>query len=67
VASFDGGTQRELVYDADGFNPAHYAGVSNTKTTITNGFRFTLLRDGGWFGALSIKVYAIDEGGGENP
>ena len=41
-----------------------YKGTINTVITITNGFRYTFLRDGGWRGPITLRVQAFDQTGG---
>lgn len=65
IAQFTSVDQPELVYDGDDFTP-NYSNGSNTVTTIANGFRFVLLRNGGWLSAVSIIPIAIDASGNEN-
>lgn len=57
----------EVVHDGDNFT-AQYQGPSNTRTSIVNGYHYTVLRDGGWrVGDPPIfTVYAIDTSGNED-
>jgi len=55
---------REVVHDGFGFGPA-YRGPVNQRTAVTNGFRFTLMRDGGWPSSPTLTPYAV-AGGLEN-
>lgn len=61
TASFPSGAS-EVVHDGDGF-AGYYAGSS--RTLIAGGLRYTITRLGGWPGAPTIKVIAIDPTGTE--
>jgi hypothetical protein len=54
------GTNRpkEVVFDAEGFADAYRA--HSTVQTIPSGYRFSILRDGGWPSAPRIHVLASD-------
>lgn len=54
----------EVVHDGDNWGPA-YTVASNTKEAIADGFHFAVLRNGGWPAPPTIRVFAIDQGGGE--
>lgn len=59
----------EVVHNGEGFNTRHYSNSSNTRTPIANGFRYTILRDGGWPagpGSVTLQPFAIDYAGNEN-
>jgi hypothetical protein len=60
--SFPDGTW-DLAYDGSTFAPK-YVGLSSV-TVIATGFRFRLLRAGGWSGAPTVTPYAIDLAGNE--
>jgi len=45
--TFPGVVGDEVVHNGDRFG-AFYTNATNTRTSITNGFQFTVLRDGGW-------------------
>lgn len=67
LASFSdgiGGEIVEVVHDGDAFR-GNYLGVINLRTNITDGFRFTILRDGGWTAAPTFEFLAVDAGGNE--
>ena len=49
----------EVVHDGVVFSPK-YRGSVNDRTVLSDGFRYTLLRDGGWPGSPSIKLYAVN-------
>lgn len=54
----------EMIFDNDIFLP-RYIGLS-TKTSITNGFAFSLRRSGGWLADdFVLKIKAIDPSGNE--
>jgi hypothetical protein len=58
---------KEIAFDGDGFGPM-YTNASNSQTTISDGYHFTLLRDGGWpSGAVILTPFVIDTSGAENP
>ncbi len=57
------GTQ-ELAHDGNNFL-GNYAGGSCSRTAISGGFRFVILRDGGWPSSPTIRVFAIDQSGNE--
>lgn len=60
---FEGWSIRENVHDgtsfADNYSPA------STRTTITNGYRYSIVRDGGWLLNPTLDVKAIDQAGNE--
>lgn len=66
-ASFPNGTA-EMIYDGSGF-VGSYTGVANTVDAITNGFKFTVRRRGGWPSgtvldtSLTINFLVVDSGG----
>lgn len=53
----------EVVHDGDAFR-GHYA-ASSSRTMIAGGFRYSVLRTGGWPGAPTIQTFAIDRAGNE--
>lgn len=53
---------QEVVFDGQSFT-ASYA--RSTQAVITNGFRFTLQRRGGWTASPTLHVYAADAFGNE--
>lgn len=63
VAFFPATGVTELVHDGDAFR-GFYAATSS-RTMIGGGFRFTVLRSGGWPGAPTIQAFAIDHAGNE--
>lgn len=65
-ASFDGLVGTEVVHDGIAFK-GHYSNAANTRTSITNGYRYRILRDGGWPGSPTVEPVAIDSAGHENP
>ena len=67
AASYAGLAIDEVVHTSDRFGSA-YQGSTNQRTIITNGYRFTILRDGGWPGTPSVIVHAVDTlGAGDEP
>lgn len=55
----------ELCWDGDGF-VGHYAAGTCLRTPITDGFRFTVLRDGtGWPAGPILRAFAFDLSGNE--
>lgn len=60
-ASFPDGTA-ELIHDGTSFRGA-YLGASNTRTGITDGYHFTVLRDGGWTQSPTIEFLPVDSSG----
>jgi len=65
TASFDGAAAPEVVYDGTTFSDLYVTG--STTTAISGGFRFALIRAGGWPSAPTITPYAFDTTGQENP
>lgn len=63
VAFFPATGATEVVHDGDSFR-GHYA-AGSARTMIASGFRFTVLRTGGWPGAPTIQTFAIDRAGNE--
>jgi hypothetical protein len=55
----DTGVQ-ELVYDGEAFTARYIA--QSVREVITNGFRFTLRRTGGWPNqtSVTVRVFAVD-------
>jgi hypothetical protein len=64
-AAFSGMEAIELVYDGSSFTSLY--SVDSTRSVISNGFQFSLMRRGGWPGSPTITASAIDTNGGENP
>jgi hypothetical protein len=61
LANFVGNPIQELVYNSVNFN-AQYSNASNTITPISGGFHFTLLRNGGWPGSVTLVPIAFSSG-----
>lgn len=55
----------EIAHNGDRFGP-RYQGSTNSVAAIANGFRYTLLRDGGWPAAPTLWAEALDTSGNEN-
>lgn len=53
----------ELVHDGDAF-VGHYS-VGCSRTPIAGGFRYTILRAGGWPASPTLRVFAFDRSGNE--
>ena len=64
VATYNGLLTREVIFDQSGFSPMFSAG--STVADIPNGYRFSLVRAGGWPAAPTITPTAIDQAGMEN-
>ncbi len=61
VARMPGVALEELIYQGTRFTPP-YAALS-TKTTISGGFRFTVIRSAGWPSSPTIDAYLVDSSG----
>ncbi len=53
----------ELIHDGDGFR-GFYAATSSRRA-IAGGYRYTVLRTGGWPSAPTIQTFAVDQAGNE--
>lgn len=56
----------EVIHDGETFSARNYSNISNTRTPITGGFHYTILRDGGWPSTLTLYPFAVDQSGNEN-
>lgn len=54
---------QEVVHDGDAF--VGYYSATSTRVVITNGFRFTCARFGGWLYAPTFRVFPIDAAGNQ--
>lgn len=54
---------QEVIHDGTGF--VGFYTVSSSRVVITDGFRYTVLRSGGWTEAPTIRVFPIDSSGNE--
>jgi hypothetical protein len=64
--SFLGIDMPEPIYNGNGFT-ANYSNGENSVTPISGGFRFTVLRNGGWPSTqITVTPYAHDTSGNEN-
>jgi len=54
----------ELCWDGDAWI-GNYSTPACERVPITNGFRFTVLRTGGWTASPTLRVFAFDRGGNE--
>lgn len=66
LVQFTGLEIYDTAFDGSTFGQ-RYLGPGNSKVAITNGFRFTLLREGGWPASPRIVPVAINQTGQENP
>ncbi len=66
LVSFPNLNLYEVAHDGDALGPV-YRNSFCTRTPITNGFRYTLLRDSGWPSSPRVVPMAFDAGGGVNP
>lgn len=55
--------QEELVHDGDSF--VGYYSANSSRVIIANGYRYSVLRFGGWSEAPTIRVFPIDASGNE--
>jgi hypothetical protein len=55
----------EVVHNGDAFGPKYLGGLNN-RIAIEGGYRYTLLRRGGWPANPTLVPYAIDVAGNEN-
>lgn len=62
-AVFDDGVE-EVVHDGDSFRGFYQVG--NSRVFIAGGYRYNLLRAGGWPGNPTIRAFAIDASGNED-
>ena len=65
IADFRALGIREIIHDGYAFGP-NYRGPYNSIASITNGFRYSALRTGGWPESPTIQPFAIDREGTEN-
>lgn len=63
VAFFPATGIAEVVHDGDAFR-GYYA-ANSSRTMIAAGFRYSVLRTGGWPAAPTIQTFAIDRAGNE--
>jgi hypothetical protein len=63
LASFESMEAPELVHDGNAFSVPYVA--SSTREAIAGGFRYVLLRNGGWPDAPTLTAHAFDQGGNE--
>jgi hypothetical protein len=63
-AAYSGLDWWEVIHNGDAFAPNYATGSS--RTAITNGYRYSLLRRGGWPGSPTFTPIAIDTSGAEN-
>ncbi len=54
---------QEVIHDGIGF--VGFYSATSTRVVITNGFRYIVLRSGGWIEAPTIRVFPIDSSGNE--
>ncbi len=65
--SFPGFNLYDVAHDGDAFSEAYPPELGNTRVAVTGGFRYTLLRKGGWPFSPRVVPMAFDEYGGVNP
>lgn len=53
----------ELIHDGDGFRGFYVA--TSSRRAIAGGYRYTVLRTGGWPSAPTIQTFAVDQAGNE--
>lgn len=66
LARISGISGSEVIHDGEVFDQRHYKNVTNVRTPITGGFNYTILRDGGWPGQVTLVPLAHDIFGNEN-
>jgi hypothetical protein len=54
---------KEIVHDGSAFCTPY--ATSSARSSITNGYHYDIVRDGGWPSRFSLTVYAIDTTGNE--
>lgn len=54
----------EVAWDGEAWL-GRYAGGSSSRTVISGGFRFSVLRDTGWPSSPTLRIFAFDQGGNE--
>jgi hypothetical protein len=54
-------TTPELVHNFAGFEPLYAAG--STRVVITDGYRYTIRRQSGWYAQPNLIIYAVDSTG----
>lgn len=54
---------KEIVHDGTAFCTPY--ATSSVRSSITNGYHYDIVRDGGWPARFSLTVYAIDTTGNE--
>lgn len=65
IADFPNIEVREVIHDGNSFS-VNYSGSGNARVAIPNGFRYSVLRRGGWPVSPRIIPFAIDITGEEN-
>lgn len=66
LVSFPNLNLYEVAHDGEALGP-FYRNTFCSRVAITNGFRYTLLRDLGWPSSPQVVPMAFDDGGGVNP
>lgn len=64
IASFPGTPAPEVVYDGNAFSSAYLG--SSSVSSISGGYHFSLLRNGGWPATPTVIPYVLDTSGNEN-
>jgi hypothetical protein len=57
------GDEQYVIHNGYSFRPRYAQG--STRSAVTNGYEFVLLRSGGWFAAPTFEVHATDLAGNE--
>lgn len=68
-ASYSNISGSEVIHDHEGFNQRYYSGPENVRTPIvigSPGYKYRVLRDGGWPGNISFIPFAVDASGNMN-
>jgi hypothetical protein len=49
----------EVVHDGSGFSPT-FSGPTNQRTSISDGYEFQILRDGGWPSTPVVRILPVN-------
>ena len=63
VARFNSTGDRDVVHVGVSFSPKYVA--TSSRAAITDGFRYTVRKAGGWPASPTFEVFAVDAGGNE--
>lgn len=64
IASFEATGAVDVVHDGSGFRGA-YAGTGSSRVAIDGGFRYVVIRKGGWPSRVAFEIIATDLAGNE--